>query len=515
MTIPANLPGGLFRPREIGGGRTSGLFSTRPFLHGDEWIMFMPGQSSGFTKEKPSVMPAPGSLPRVPKTVFLTSCPPAHLWGANFTLVTKWTPFGYFGHWNDAMARDTRYTTPTINPYGSLVFDGFTGQYSYMGWSIDPQYPLAWEGRRMFKKHAVVPNLIVTEHYRLVAEFQAAKAILEAKYPNQVFVQVCEFFPNDPVTTIAPEDELSPKVLDVYTPEGRAHNAPKASASGPIWLLGPDKDAGPEDFFGSNFLHIYCGYQSDGPDATPTPTVEDLRGRFNWPGNLGYKLDTSFNFGFDQWIAQNPADPFAPDGYEGVNVLFTENYLKAQMTGEHHGIIPTGDKLTNLQHAHDGFRGYKTVLHEYDLPWSFGGEPDFTPQGTTGPCGPATYYDQDWVEQTIIIGYLIREALAAGDPDQCFGTGGGGLTGDGNYNLFEAYPSTLSYTETLVPQLRSQWSYLKTTILDLAPKTVQIWNDLFAYYGLADLGFEYGGGSSTVTSASIVAYVESHYGLTP
>src|ERR1019366_6617205 len=112
------------------------------------FTMFMPGQSLGSPTEYPTAWPEAGTMLRVPKCVFLTSNPPAHLWGKNFTLMSKWSPYGYFGHWYDMHVRDTRYEAATVGSEGSEIFGGFTGNYGYIGWTIDPQYSSTNDGRR-------------------------------------------------------------------------------------------------------------------------------------------------------------------------------------------------------------------------------------------------------------------------------------------------------------------------------------------------------------------------------
>jgi hypothetical protein len=476
----------------------------------------MPGQSQGSKDEKPEVWPAAGTPLRVPKCVFLTSCPPAHLWGKNFTLMSKWAPFGYFGHYFDAVARDIRVTpTATMVPNGSELFDGFSGNYSYIGWTIDPQYPLTNDGRRKWNKCSVVLNLIYNEHLRLVNEFQIAKAYLETRYPNQVFVQICEFFPNSPVTAIAPNDELMPKVLDVYSDAGIAANAPKHKANGPVWLLGPDTiDFDPTsrqfttDFFGTNFLHIYCGYQATGGGDG---SVVDLLGRFHWSDiKFGYKLDTTFGPGFDQWIVLPNFE-----GYEGDSYGIALNRLKGDMGSGDPTLVPSG-KFDNLLLGYRNFAGYHTSLHEYDLDFNFGAPAQFLSGmgiGTIWPRGDVVYGDQDWVEQVIILGYDEREAIyGSGAPyfDEDFP----GVDFDGGvYNHFIRYPGTDEYVNTWIPELQTQWSTLKTAMLDLGPKTVSLWDDLFTRYNLADFGFSYDGGSSVVDADYIIKYVQTYYGL--
>ena len=50
---------------------------------------------------------------------------------------------------------------------------------------------------------------------------------------------------------------------------------------------------------------------------------------------------------------------------------------------------------------------------------------------------------------------------------------------------------------------------------DAGPKCAAMWQGFITDYELDTLGFQYDGGSSTVTAESIIAYVEDYYGLTP
>ncbi len=473
------------------------------------WTMFMPGQSSGSNNELPAVWPAAGSLLRVPKCVFLTSVPPAHLCGKNFTLMSKGGPYGYFGHYFDAVARDIRVTpSPTVNPYGSLVFQGFTGTYTYIGWTIDPQYPPAMDKRRQFNKCSVIPNAIYSEHLRLVGEFQSAKAILEAKYPNEVFVQICEFFPSTPAVTVAPQDELMPLVFDVYTPEGIAANAPLHGANGPAWLLGPDHDA--TNFFGTNFLHLYCGYQDDGGNSSPKSAFDAVNRWHWWSNNFGYKLDVNFGLGHDQWIE----DPGIPDGYESFTYGFATQHMDKTLgsNSPEAATVSASTPLDFLRNGYSKFAGYKVALYTYDAPWDFPLPKFNTDTGAYFPCHVLDYGDQDWVEQTFF-DYPDISEIFAGNPEICLETGAGGLDGDGNYNVFMRYPTSLEYKQTFLPALDEQFTLLTTALQNLGPKTAQIWNYLIDTHSLGDVGIGYAGGSSQLTADSIVALVEEHYGL--
>lgn len=484
------------------------------------WTMFMPGQSKGSKDEYPTDWPKEGKLLRVPKCVFLTSCPPIHLWGKNFTLMSKWMPFGYLGHWHDAPVRDIRYKDAIANPYGTLIFGGFTGTYDYLGWTIDPRYADThpeWDGRRKFHKCEVVQNAIYYEHYRLIAAFDAAKKTLESRYPGEVFVEVTEFFPRDPKMTKAPRDELDPLVFDIYTESGYAANAPKHGTDGPVWLLGPDNGQYPMEFLGTNFLHIYAGYQTEGGSSDPR-NADDIFSRYHYPNRVfGYKLDRNFGPGYTEWKEVTAV----PSGYLDWAEDATFNTVKSDMgkslsyEDALNGVV--GGKLDKLRLGWPNFAGYRVALHEYDRPFIFPGA-HFLPEQKTEmpPKTSGTYGDADWVEQTVIIAYSTRKRIyeESHDPygDQYF-PGPEGLLGDGVYNLFVRYPGTDIYVDIFVPMLNAQHDLLKKALESLGPGTKRIWERLNNLYGLEKLGIAYNGGSSTLTADSIVQMVEEHYGL--
>ena len=152
---------------------------------------------------------------------------------------------------------------------GSLLFDGFVGGYEYIGWTIDPQYNTREEHRRGWRKYATVHNVIVDEHTRLIAAFRDAKTYLEAKYPDKVFVEITGFFPDRPRhrdRPSRPADAQGPRRLHLGRGRGQHADPPRER---------PDLDARPQlrqlrhgprwytPCFGTNFLHIYCGYQAD------------------------------------------------------------------------------------------------------------------------------------------------------------------------------------------------------------------------------------------------------------
>lgn len=592
-TPQINQPGQVPR-NPASGGLSDGVFQSSPgitsrsrFLVNDYtndnpayWSMFMPGQDGRGSGDGPlpAVWPAAGSLLRVPKCVYLTSCPPAHLWGANFVLMTEWSPNGYFGHYNDATARDTRtyapgYAPPTSVPLGSLAFDGLTGTYSYIGWTIDPQFDPREIGRRKWQKYATIPNPIVAEHLRLVAEFQIAKSTLEARYPDQVFVQVCDFFPLDPVTAIAPWDERMPKVLDVYTPSATNPNTPGMFANGPIWMLGPDRvvfdvvsRTYSTPFFGTNFLHIYCGFQAiqgqliegetfeEGPGLS-VPDISDLVLRGSFDSNTGYSLNTDPSFAgvMTSWVMTD--HDMYQTGTNGTlvvnsiqNYITTAYSLMTQSTlldpgGPNERLEPEG-KLDMLLLGWRNFAGYRVSLHEYDLTWSFGPPVTRFKGATTTslyPCYSLNYDDQDWVE-----GYAFNYAdrvsqYGSGAPwhDLCFpgangegypgaaGTGGDDATGgtgpggsfntEADYNMSTRYPGTDQYEGPggYNSVLKAQYDLFVAAMTNASPGCVAVWNQMIREKSLDTLGFQYDGGSSLVDSAYIIAYVEDYYGLTP
>lgn len=510
------------------------------------WSMFMPGQSMGrpYPPEVPSTWPPTGAPLRVPKVLFLTSCPPAHLYTNNFTLISKWSKFarGYLGHHDDAVARDTRFWSPayapaTVNPYGSLVFDGFVGGYDYIGWTCDPQNLPREEGRRLIRKYATIPNPIVTEHLRLVAEFAIAKSTLESRYPGRVFVQICEFFPSAPSLGIAPNDEMLPRVLDVYTPAGIEANTPKHFANGPTWMLGPDfynfnltTHQNEMNFFGTDFAHIYCGYQSsdnvindDGFLFRGAPDITDLITRYNWDDGLfGYKLDTSFFAGYDQFLVNlDPTDSTYNDGYEygaydkAVEWLNTVMNNTSTLTiGPLTRTLLKG-KLDLLKLGFPNFASYATELHQYDMTFPFpGSPPNFrTGVGSLYPRGDTIYEDQDWVEDEIVGSYDTRRDT---DPNLLGDRYYPGADYDsGVYNFYNRYPATDQYINTWTPQLHNQFNWLKQVLNDLGPKTSDIWDQLIEENHLDDFGFTRPetSGSSTITADYIIAWAEARWNL--
>lgn len=525
------------------------------------WTMFMPGQSYGmpYSTELPNTWPPAGAPLRVPKVVFLTSVPPAHLWTRKFVLVTKWArqARGYLPHWDDAEVRDTRIWSPDYRPavkypYGTLVFPAFYGGYEYIGWTCDPQYDKREEGRRMIRRYTEIKNPIVDEHLRLVGEFREAKEYLEAKYPGEIFVQVCEFFPSEPLTGIAPSDELMPKVLDVYTEQGRATNTPQHFANGPTWMLGPNVcfydqvlDRPCLNFFGTDFLHIYCGYQSsdgaigrDGFSPRYKPNLHDLITRYHWDDTqFGYRLDDQFGYGYDSFLVSMKPPGTYSDGYENESYEACKARMDALMNasktydvgGGKSRTVPQG-KLSMLRVGFPTFSGYRVRLHEYDLTFKpEGGLPHFRPG--TGPCkfprGDTVYEDQDWVEQAIVMQYQQRQdedpntygdSYYPGAHYDGYGTGsGGGPPSEGGehggYNFFERYPGTDMYEKTWTPRLQNQHTWMVQVLNGLGPKAAQIWQDLIEENRLDRLNFEYAGGSSAVTSGSIVRTVEQHFGV--
>lgn len=512
-----------------------------PFMTGEEWCMFMPGQSSGVkpthsdtnpADDLPNVWKPPGSLLRVPKCVFLTSVPPAHLWGDHFTLMTKWVAYGYFGHWNDSVARDVRTTAASSAAFGSLVFDGFVGTFSYIGWTIDPHYDPSMDAPRKWSKIGNIPNVSFAEHNRLMAVYTEVKETLETMYPGQIFIYIPEFFPKNPVRAFGPNDENMPLILDIVSPDGIAANTPKNWANGPLWILGPDaiEDVSQfqvppsakfqADFFGTNFLHIYAGYQcADGQaghfGSRSGPDINDVTGRRFWNNvtSFGDPLDKGIEaslIGYTSWEAATSA-PL--DGYEGQSFTDMLNFMddigfRTEGVDGPVRTIPVG-KGALLKAAFNNFAGYKCALFEYDGSYSgsyTGIEPGQGNSDKTIYHGITNFKVQDWVEdfRFNIEQVIIDTPNPYGDIHY--------EPGDPDYNVYIRYPST--------PQMKVftdfadlQYATMLNTLNDLGPKTVEMWSTMISTHNLGDYGFEYVGGSSMLTVEYLLDYIQRHFGF--
>lgn len=512
-----------------------------PFMTGEEWCMFMPGQSSGVKPARTDTNPAddlpttwkpPGSLLRVPKCVFLTSVPPAHLWGDHFTLMTKWTAYGYFGHWNDSEARDVRFTPASSVAFGSLLFDGFVGTFSYIGWTIDPHYDPSMDAPRKWSKIGTIPNVSFSEHNRLMAVYAEVKETLEAMYPGQIFVYTPQFFPTNPVRSFGPNDENMPLILDVVSPDGIAANTPKNWANGPLWILGPDAiddvsqfQVPPTakfqaDFFGTNFLHIFAGYQcSDGTvghfDQRSAPDIGDVKSRRHWVNvsTFGDPLDGGIEaglIGFTSWEAaiHEPLDGYEGDTYNNILSYMEDIGFRADSVDGPVRTVPVG-KGALLKAVFDNFAGYKCALFQYDGSYSgsyTGIEPGQGNSPNTLFDGVTHFKVQDWVED---FRFNIEQViLDTPNPDGDIAYEPGNLI----YNVYLRYPST--------PQMKVftdfadlQFTTMQNTLNDLGPKTVQIWNTIISTYDLGNYGFEYVGGSSMLTVSYLLEYIQRHFGF--
>jgi hypothetical protein len=516
------------------------------FKSGEQWSLFMPGQSGGVKGvDNPTVWPSPGTLLRVPKCVFLTSVPPAHLWGEQFTLMTKWQPYGYFGHWFDSEARDVRFTPPSSVIEGSELFDGQTGTFAYLGWAVDPQYNTDLDGPRKWEKVGSITNASFEEHNRLQEVFAEVKEILEAQYPNQIYIYITQFFPSNPVRAIGPNDENEPLVLDVVSQEGIAANTPPDFCNGPLWILGPDQvddrsqfqvPPSPKfeaNFFGTNFLHIYAGYQCLAPLlAGDNAGPNDLSGMINRlffanTTTMGNPLDggvvARIN-GYSPWKAATE-DPL--DGYEGTaSYDFMLNYVEskgfaAESVDNPVRNLPIG-KGAKLQSVYNNFAGYSCALFQYDatyggnyagLSTASGSQVSDGATGTPPYVGPTNYSVQSWVEN---YRFNIGQVMADIQNDAALGL----LTysdyhfepGNGLYNYYTRYPST-EQMAVFTNYLQQQYTLMTTALNGLGPKTAEMWATMIDTYDLADYGFSNPGGSSLLTVEYLVDYIKSHYGL--
>ena len=242
--------------------------------------------------------------------------------------------------------------------------------------------------------------------------------------------------------------------------------------------------------------------------------ISNLALRWHWPHNstFGYPLGASTVWDYFHWFI-DPAD-----GYQGQSYADTLTYLDKAMNLQ----IDMGDylmsvgRLAKLRVGWRNFSGYHVALLQYDLPFDFSASPGFQGGGQCKwPRGDIVYEEQDWVEGEIVMSYAQREAMQAGDPDYYFP--GADYDIANGYNAFQRYPPLDWYTDPggWNDQLGLQWTRMRDAILGLGPQSVRLWNAIIEANGLADLGFEYVAGSSTLNAGSIVAYVEDYFGLTP
>lgn len=504
--------------------------------------MFAPPQTFGdpFGNDPPTEWPAPGTPIKVPKCVYLSSVPPCHLWGDNFTLMTRWTFPGYFPHYDDPEPHLPSEPPAPSLPYGALTFPGFIGTYEFY-WTIDPQIEATKLIPRWWTKYNKVHNPIVDEHNRLIAEFQAAKEYLEATYPNDVFVHISNFFPDPPDTAIAPNDEKKPKVLDVYT---EAQVSPDDKINGPLWMLGPNayhykeqdnqgNDVFKTDFFGTDFLHIYAGYPTYRGNFNSSGWVDNFFSLNSanerqkqmiqegiWATTIGYPLDKTFGFAFDQWkFFHDIGYGYEGTGYQQLIDVYDRLLNKTQSVGDHD--LPQG-KLAVLKTGIANFSGHTVLLHEYDLSFDVGTKPDFRKdsRATKFPRHDIIYTDQDWIEQNIVLSYQQRQDE---DPNPDGDHYYPGLHYNGGpdeqavvgslFNYFERFPSTGQYRTVYTPELQFQWSTFNTVMNGLGPGAIKVWNQLIEDHELGPLGYQYQDHSSVIDVNYIVQAVINHYGL--
>jgi hypothetical protein len=514
------------------------------YFDGKMPMMFMPGQASGMMSpgqlnDRPARWPEAGQLCRIPRVVFLSVAVPPQLYCDNFTLVSRFSDMGLYGH-HDVPEAWAGITGSAGSPEGSQMFV-HGGGYTLIDWLADPHFGvnhdlIGWfpehrreigqvEGPRKYRRRCVIDNPIRAEYDRLVAACLAAKRVIEATYAGHVWVQVCQFLPREILRAryegIRGEMVANPK-------DGR--NLPLHAARGPLWILGPDTFGGGhcDHFAGTDFLHVYMGMPAIGREyAPPRSTADALGHEFCDGAMIGHDLSESIydpgNWEKSRTSVNCPKIGGGPwdEPRWGRWMDFTSASIEAV---DRYG-FPRG-KLAKLREGRPCFHGYRAVIHPIAAPFAFPPPPSFL--NTTGarsrfPRGDLKYDDQDWVESYHFQGTLDA-MIRNGDrerPDVYSPT----WDGDTHpYNVYFREPpndwyepdpakSDAENAHKYNVRLQERYDAMIHHLGQIEPKTAAYFETMLARHGLSALGFEVGSPTSAVSAGSIAATIIRHFRL--
>jgi hypothetical protein len=495
--------------------------SRSSYFDGKMPVMFMPGQASGLLSpnqlhDVPVRWPEAGQVCRVPKVVFLSVVVPPHLYFSKFSLVSRYSTMGLYGH----------HDVPEANPGGVAGAPGSQifwhgGTYDLIDWLADPDLESnGLLGPRKYRIRAEVRNEVMLEYDRLIEACFAVKRDIESAYAGHVWVQVCQFLPSHPkrrrTSTILKEN-----VFDLADEA----NKPLHSASGPLWMLGPDCRGGAhvDHFAGTDFLHIYMGMPAIGEGRTPPTSAGDVL--YNYASGYrmaGHSLDMNY-------FSPTRTQVYCPPRGEGPWDDTNWSEFTAMTSG---GIVyvdrygnPVG-KLSKLQEAHKCFAGYRTLLCPIGLRWSWPPEPSFAnTSGATSrfPRGDLRYDDQDWVEAyhfQLTLDRMIEQG-AQSDPDVYSPTWSGGTH---PYNIFFREPNSKNYeynpaqtdAENALKfnvRLAERFATLRYHMERIAPQTAAYFSKMIADHHLDRVGFEVGPTTSEISAATLTSLISDHFAL--